>query len=285
VLIDALSHKPVGLKELNGKVSAGIGNDWWSLWPIHIQEQYIASATLIGEELYKQFGYTGIFGPDYLIETLDNGTLNLRLTEINPRWQGTTPYQTANAIINKRIPLEIMHYIVKHDKSGLATRELLTLTDNPKVYNQQSVNSHGCFYIKLGSPEAQKTVRADLNGQYLYTGSQLIGPYENTSSFDALLNNTDDEVLVKDLAMIKKRGDHATLVTIRAPRLGEQVGGGLSPIGYVAGYSDRPIFSPHRPGVTQYGKELYDIITDSLYSISAPITASLEAPMLKVPKS
>lgn len=267
VLVDPLSHKPTGLEELQGKKHSGVGNDWSIIWPDEVQTQYIKSATFIGKMLYDKYGYTGIFGPDYVVEKTKNGKDKLRITEINPRWQGTTPYQTFNALMAKRIPLELIHYVIKLDHNGTLLGELLPLIGNPSTYNQLSVSTNGCFYIKIGSPKKTKLIKKSMNGHYLYTGSQLLGPYENIGDFDLIKESTSNTTLERDKKALQKQGKKPLIVGIRAPGKNETVGGvSLTPIGYIVGKSKEPIFLPDQPGVTDYGKRLYQLVVTAMFN-------------------
>jgi len=240
VLVDPLSHKPIGPNK------SSIGNDWSIPWPRCVQSQYLLSAKLIGEELYKKFGYAGIFGPDYIVEMNKNGEFKLKLTEINPRWQGTTPYQTVNALMARRIPLELIHYVIKLDENGESIGKLLQLINNPDLYNQISVGSRGCYYIKLMSPRENKIIQREINGCYFYRKNTLKGPLSHNYSY--LCNSLK-----------------STWVNIKAPRKNEIVGPSITAVGYVWGCSSRAVFSAKTPNFTSYGRKLYQLSSRMLY--------------------
>ena len=267
VLVDPLSHKPTGLKEVQGKQHSGVGNDWSLIWPDDIQEQYIKSAIFLGKLLFKKYGYTGSFGPDYVVEKTKNGGSNLRVTEINPRWQGTTPYQTYNALITKRIPLELIHYVIKLDYDGIMLRKLLPLIGNPKVYNQLSVSRSGCFYIKIGSPKKTRRVKKSMNDYYVYTGNKLLGPCKDIGFFDFINNEISTQTLGREKQNLQKNSQESLIVKIKAPYANEMVGGkSLTPIGYIAGYSKKSVFLSDHPGVTKYGEKLYKLVAGMIYN-------------------
>jgi hypothetical protein len=228
VLIDPLSRKAMGPQH------SSYANDWTVPWSADVRSQYIRATTALGEMLFKKFGYTGIFGPDYLVTTQD-GKQILRLTEINPRWQGTTPYQTASALRTGRIPLELVHYIVKLDEDGGLISRLLQIIGDTDEFNKVGVLSGGGFYIKLAGPSELTTIANDANGAYLYTGDRLIGPYASDTDAHHVGGN---------------------MVSIKAPRAGEHVKKGLVPIGYVAGVGREPVLLSDSPRLSPYGERL-----------------------------
>ncbi len=270
VYIDPPSHKPVGLAHLGSKPAGGVGNDWSQPFDREIQEQYKRIVTRLGEYLFYRFGYTGMFGPDCLVGVTPDNTPVLHVNELNPRWQGTTPYQTLNSLRNQRLPLELMHYLVKlraSNRDDLANVEKLLpdVTD----YNQEAVNSSGGFYIKVGTkPDKsgkKRTVQRDMNGIWFWTGSALKRADElGTSLPDGL--NVVQVYLRQDTHgnPLTLPSGAETVVWVKAPRKGETVGGELAPIGYIVG-SNINVFDAHKPDVTPTGQRLYDAVMQLLF--------------------
>lgn len=264
VLVDPLSRKSTGLEELRGKAHSGVGNDWTRSWPIEIQRQYIAVTSYIGKLLYQQYGYTGIFGPDFIVES-NNNIQTLRLTEINPRWQGTTPFQTLNAINADRVPLELIHYIIKLDSNGVFKNELIALIGNPDLFNKKSAASTGCFYIKIGNPLETKEIKKDLNGFHLYDGKRIVESSTNENLLEVYKDNNNSPIS-KAYFREKAKSPDTLLLNIKSPHKGEIVGGGgLTPIGYIVGMSSSPVFSEDLEGVSNFGSELYRYVVKQLF--------------------
>lgn len=247
VYVDPLSYKPTGIREVGMKENCGVGNDWSRAWPEAVQKQYIEATTLIGRELYRKWGYTGIFGPDYLVERTADGEYRLRITEVNPRWQGTTPYQTYNALIVGRLPLELVHYAVKLDRDGSLTKKVIDLLGDAISYNMSSVGSKGCFYIKIGAPIREMKIKNDLNGSWYYDGRKLYR------------RNT-----VSHAHLFKASLPHMPLI-IKAPPIGSIVGKEFVAIGYIVGRSNKPVFSTDSPDFLEHGSRLFATVKSMLY--------------------
>ena len=249
VYLDPLSHKPVGLPELGAKPGSGVGNDWTVPFDERYQRQYARMAEAVGREMYRRYGYTGLFGPDGLID-MSSGTYHM--TEVNPRWQGTTPFQTGNAFINGRVPLEYIHYLTKlagHDPKKLD--EIFGLTGDPNTYNAKSLTEEGGYYIKVGSPKVKKVVRKDMNGAFAYAQGD---------GFSALPGISQDDVYTG------KHGyaGRGKVVYISAPKPGEMVGGELSPIGYIVG-SGQQVFDAHEPKILPEAYAMYNAAFEKMF--------------------
>ena len=262
VLLDPPSHKPVGLEALRGKEGSGVGNDWTEQWPDDVLEQYAALATAVGKQLYREFGYTGMFGPDCLVQTREDG-YRLYMNEINPRWQGTTPYQTYNALSADRVPLELVHYAVKLDDGSLLPDILKSIGD-PEEYNTISLRQSGCFYMKIGGPKIRQTVKADLNGNYIYCEEGLIGPYDDVSGIEIATGRTAHPALSAHMTALRAEGKQPMMVSVKGPGVGETVGGELAPIGYIVGKGEQPVFTSQQPGVTPLGNNLFQTVTKTM---------------------
>lgn len=257
VLVDPPSHKPVGLASLGTKFGGGAGNDWGEPYPAEILSQYLDTTTLIGRELYCTYGYTGIFGPDGLV-SFDDGLY--RTTETNVRFQGTTPYQTLNASMNGRLPLELVHYLVKLAENDPIKRgQILRIIGNPQKYNASAVSERGGFYIKVGGPTKKTEIKRDVNGPWSWVSGDLRGlprhPDINPNS-----------VYTRNAALaVLGLSPSEVPVWIKGPKVGEVVGGELAPIGYIVG-SALQVFDPVRPDVTPQGKAMYDRVCEMLYA-------------------
>jgi len=241
VYIDPLSKKIVN------EVNSGCGNDWTCIWDESVRRQYMQSIVHIGQRIYKLFGYTGIFGVDYIVSTdLNSNEKHLYITEINPRWQGTTLYQTYNAILADRVPLELLHHIVKLGDSKIKNK-LTSLVGAQNIYNEYSISQSGCFYLKLNSTVkktkqcVQGTYRVDFNKQKLI--------YIQKSK-----NN--------DKSTFDKKMQHG-LINIKFPNKSANEKG-VGPSGVVYGKSDTPVFSNDNPVRTDYCQKILELTSKLL---------------------
>ncbi|OGE30830.1 hypothetical protein A2631_04040 [Candidatus Daviesbacteria bacterium RIFCSPHIGHO2_01_FULL_44_29] len=255
VLVDPLSHKPVGLESVGAKPGSGAGNDWGTPFPRAVTDQYIAMVSRLGKYFYTTFGYTGIFGPDGLV----GADSTYRMTESNSRWQGTTPYQTQNALMNGRLPIELIHYMVKlsvNDSHLLG--QVNDIVGDADSYNQRAFTERGGFYIKVGGPKTKKEVREDLNGPWRWDGDRL-----HRLKRDGYL--TPMRIYTRDYAGAQDLTKDDKTVWIKAPKVGEVVGGGLVAVGYITG-SDINVFDANKPEVTSDGHKLYTQMNQLMYS-------------------
>lgn len=263
VLVDPLSHKPVGLERMNAKQGSGVGNDWSVPFSQEIQSQYILMATAIGQRLYREHGYTGLFGPDGMIHEDQNGQV-YSLTEVNSRWQGTTPYQTLNARMNGRLPLELIHYMVKlcTTSQGIDKQKLQQawrIIGDPNEYNGRAVSEKGGFYIKIGGPKDRKVISQDLNGAWVVNPNGMT----KVTGVEGLTPLHVYSRTMPDGSKIELPENHS-IVWVKAPRLGETVGGELAPIGYIVG-SGIQVFDADIPTTTAQGQSMYDAVTALLF--------------------
>lgn len=258
VLIDPPSHKPVGLESLGSKPGGGVGNDWSTSFSEEILTQYTDIVTALGQELYKKYGYTGVFGPDGIVDYGGDKEL-FRITEVNPRWQGTTPYQTQNALMNARLPLELIHYMVKlTETDSKALKQVHEIIGDPQEYNSRAIREKGGFYIKVGAPKEPKIVHSNLNGPWIWNGDEL----KPLSNNDGLLTPT--LVYSGNLNGHTPQEGHS-VVWVKAPNPGDRVGGELAPIGYIMG-SGITVFDANRPEVTPEGQNLYNFVNRLMFS-------------------
>jgi hypothetical protein len=258
VLVDPPSHKPVGLDALGSKSGSGGGNDWTIPWPKQIREQYIQIVQAIGELLYQEFGYTGFFGPDCMVANPHSeDEARIYINEINPRWQGTTPYQTLNSILDNRIPLEIIHYLLKfaeRDPSIVPKiRKLIADTDS---YNRESVNSSGGYYIKIGAPKNEQEISVDMNGAWAYD--------RKTEEIRQMERITAQDIYTGRPPPLKA---DEVAIYIKGPNKGDMVGGQLAPVGYIIGNSQdgEPVFKPDEQGITEFGLKMYQKVRERMF--------------------
>jgi hypothetical protein len=146
----------------------------------------------------------------------------------------------------------LIHYILKLDVKEEFTKEVIKIIGKPTEYNQQSVSSKGCFYIKISAPTTTNKIKRDINGDYIFTGKKLIGPDRSLNYFSLIKNSN----ISKESIVVK----------IKAPHLNEIVTGNTAPSGYIIGKSNNSIFSLEKNEVTNYGKQLYDIAVKMLYA-------------------
>lgn len=275
IFVDPPSKKPVGLAELGGKVGSGNGNDWGTPWPSEVQAQYLAIVTRIGEYLYQRYGYTGIFGPDCMV-AVEDGKYIIRVNEVNVRWQGTTPYQTGNALTNNRLPLEVIHYLVKLSNGDHTKREIVNeVVGDPNRYNTCAMNETGGFYIKIFPPKELHTVTCDMNGAFIYcqdTGEFIRIDDPSISPLDVYSRNITANIAGL-LREYEQNGRRPKLVWVKAPNVGTTIGGGaLTPMGYIIGSNDpgqEGVFTDGKPGITDLGKALYTYARNSILSRSS----------------
>lgn len=249
VYLDPPSHKPVGLPELGAKQGSGVGNDWSVPLDDDCLDQYSRMVTAVGKEMFLRYGYTGLFGPDGII---DLERQRYHMTEVNPRWQGTTPYQTANALMNGRIPLEWMHYLTKfagNDPHKLA--DVRALGGDVEGYNKNALHERGGFYMKMGAPKDPRMVLQDMNGAFAYHEGGL-APLPGLSQRDVYAGRHG----------FQGRG---IVVHVTAPKPGEMVGGELAPIGYIAG-SGQQVFDSNKPAILPEALRMYNMFQEAMFT-------------------
>lgn len=249
IYADHPSHKPVGLPELGGKTGSWNGNDRTSPLPYHIVKQYISMAKTIGHFLHKEHNYKGLYWPDWL-RTLDKYYIN----EVNPRTQWTTPYQTLNALMNNRIPIELLHYIALFSETH---PELLHHLPDPDLYNAQVEQETWGFYVKLGVKEPF-TIVNDISGPWIYNENiwELIRVPANLKS-----------LLTPEMVYMRRSGEAdieeylAThnVVWIKCPKKWTAITPWPTPFGYIMG-SWMSVFKTNTPTATEDAISLYDKI-------------------------
>jgi len=255
VYVDPPSHKPVKLKEFNIIKYDSAGNDWSNKFSQEIDKQYINIVKLIGEYLFKKYGYTGIFGPDALIVNSQDKKPILFINEINPRWQGTTPYQTLNALKNNRIPLEIIHYLLRfYEINNFPFDEINKLIDDEQTYNSNAMNEIGGFYIKIKC-SGENIVTNDLNGCWGI----------NIDTFEIKKHDNYNDFIAVYTQKLKSENPAIKFFFIKAPKKGEIVGDELVPVAYVFG-SEIDVFEKDRPASTRLGKVIFDFCKSQMFA-------------------
>ncbi|MBD3300483.1 MAG: hypothetical protein GF347_03975 [Candidatus Moranbacteria bacterium] len=239
VYVDPPSHKPVGLEAAGSSPASGSGNDWTNSFPPELLNQYKEIMVKTGEHLYQEYGYQGIFGVDSIFD-LENQTLWPH--EINPRTQGTTPYQIYNARMAQRIPTDIISYLAHFAEAGLIEQKKLErILPNPDKYNEKSIESPGCWYIKL----------SNRGGKPGHVIEDMSGVFELREK--GLIKRPDK----KETDVISNRDKN--LVALRGPAKGSRVEKGLTPFAYVFG-SGFSVFQKDNPEMTETGKKLLDLV-------------------------
>lgn len=240
VYVDPLSHKVVETDPLSSHRYGSLGNDWTNVWSETINREYIRIATQVGKRMYRRWGYSGLIGLDFLIKLHDGGrSARLYITEINPRWQGTTLYQTRNALLSGRIPLEFVNYVLKLSDDSRDLQSLRSMLGSVDDYNIASVRSPGGFYVKLYAPDTPRPIVEDINGWWL-VGSGGMRRLEGWD-FD-----------------YRENGD--CLVFIKAPRKGVSTRLNLTAMCYVYSAGPKSIFQSCVPRQT----DLYDTIKSNV---------------------
>lgn len=239
VYTDRLSYKLMEANILSTGGFCGIGNDWTIKWPTDINIQYRQIATAIGNVLYRVYGYTGIVGLDFLVS--DREYTKLKITEINPRIQGTTPYQAYNSIFLDSVPLLLAYFIARlglnEDKAAL-----LDMLESSISYD----NGNGLFYLKILS--SSKQIKQDMNGVWQFSDISGIRYY-------------DKDVNLPNLYI---HGDNEDLITIRCSSKKEYMNNSPVAAAYIIGRG-RNVFSKVRPAMTDFGASLYSTIRDAMY--------------------
>ncbi len=248
VYIDPLSHKVVDTNINSERQYSSLGNDWGVKWSGDVNHEYIRIAKAVGKNLYKKWGCTGIIGLDFLVKNYNNNYHKtcLYLTEINPRWQGTTPYQTYNALLSGRVPLEIAHYIIKLSDNDRDLATLRSILGSPGVYNLNSTNRSGIAYIKLYAPGVTKTIKNNISGCWSVCGGTL-RKVEEASLIDAIMdNNVEGKYFIK------------------APSRGTVVDKEFAAICYIYGVGYN-MFNRYRPEVTEFYSLIMGDVEYKLY--------------------
>lgn len=246
IYLDHPSHKPVWLEALWGKPGSGNWNDWTSRIPEHIMEQYTSTAQQVGAYLHTQYNYRWLYGPDGL-RTQDGYFIN----EVNPRAQGTTPYQTLNAIRNKRIPIELLHYIALFAEEH---PELLAHLPNPESYNEQVAQETGGFYVKLWVSE-EFQIQRDISWPWIV---------DNETGQISPVDLNIKSLITPEMVYLQKSGikqvqdylDQHNLIRVKCPKQWSTVTPGPTPFGYIMG-SRMNVFETHTPQATPHAIALY----------------------------
>lgn len=232
VYVDPPSHKPVGLVEIGGKQSGGCGNDWTNPFSDELLDKYTHIVVAIGRFLEEQYGYQGIFGVDSVFD-MQNGEVWPH--EINPRWQGTTSYQTANALLNERMPTEVIHYL-----AFFRPPNLHQFLPEPGEYNHFAVREKGCWYIKLANPyPGGIEIKENMSGNFIWDRNRLQDLNDGRSFLQVLLSG---------------RG-----IALRGPNKGECLDRGLIPFGYIMGQGFS-VFDKKNPCLTEQGRKLVEAV-------------------------
>ncbi len=244
VLVDPLSKKPV-----DSKSNAGIGNDWGHSFSPDVLEQYKKIVTALGRYLYKEHGVIGMFGPDCLVA---GG--KLYVNEVNPRHQGTTSYQTLNAFLNGRVPIEYMDLLLKADPKS-ASSIIEAIGGDADGYNAKALSEKGCYYLKLMNklPAQPFTVKEEFNGAY------------------KLVRNEAGVVIDLVKLNLKSKTDlvleqNPNLVWIDGPKPGERISASLTPFGYIVGYGMQ-VFDEQSPQMTQEAEAVKIILLQKMQSV------------------
>lgn len=242
VYTDRLSHKLMEANILRTGGFCGVGNDWTIGWSTDINMQYRQVATAVGNVLYRVYGYTGIVGLDFLVCGREYN--KLKITEINPRIQGTTPYQAYNSIFLDSVPLLLAYFIVKLGSN----EDKATLLDMLET-SSSCDNGSGLFYLKILS--SSKQIKQDMNGVWQFSNN--IGE----------IHYYGKEVNLPNLYMY---GDNKDLITIRGSSKKEYMNNSPVAAAYIIGRG-RNVFSKARPAMTDFGANLYSTIRDKIYEI------------------
>lgn len=200
-----------------------------------------------------------MFGLDYLVKfNSKKQPTELKFIELNPRWQGTTHYQTINALLAGRVPLELFHYWVKLNSTKAISECIGSIIVSEEEYNESSLSSAGCFYIKLNPPKSLKTTQKDITGTYIFNGKTITKCLENSSFIRTILDShSTPNAHTSNLTQ--------TTLFIQTPCKGVKVGGEVTSFGYITGKSRAPIFSQTEQKFSKYGQKLVDLVIKEIF--------------------
>lgn len=247
IYFDHPSHKPVWLESLWWKPWSGNGNDWTSPLPESIIQQYFNWSKQLCQKLYEQYGYCWLAWPDGL------RTDSYYMNELNPRFQWTTPFQTLNALMNDRIPIELLHYVALFAKDK---PELLDLLPHPDVYNKSVRNEKGGYYVKLGVKD-EFQISKDVSGPWIFTDQgqlEPVGPLLKPLLTPEMTYMWKSEYPLLD-TFLKKHN----VIRVKCPEEWTTVTPWPSPFGFIL-WSGMQVFDSQKPKANEKCVQLYDAI-------------------------
>lgn len=264
VYVDPLSHKPTGSEELRGNLGEGVGNDWSHGFSEEITAKYYKLTQVIGKYLWDNYKYVGIFGPDCLIGVEPDGTRKLQITEINPRTQGTTPYQTLNSFTTGRVPLDFLHYVGKLSNDNLPSVECIRsfMGGTPEECYADATNVPGGFYLKIPGPSESTTVKETLSGPYLFNVES--GTITKLVTDGPPLTVDQTWVLGREFAKNPIQGGKVVPIYIKAPRQGDIAEKSITATGYITGYGFE-VFEPDIPVINPAAARLHKALRNRMY--------------------
>ncbi len=260
VIIDAWSHKPVGLKSLGfGELKSWVGNDRGTPRWKKINKQAEIVITEMCKKLYDDYGYTGIIGIDGLKSYSEEFWEHFKFNELNPRFQWTTQAQNYNALMNDQPSIEFIHYLVKlanNDKSKIdAIKDLI---GDPKHYNEKAMNRSWGYYMKIMPPLESKVVTNDVNWSYLRNGKRAIKLEDKPSLREVYMNKTKNGEVMEPLLW-------HVFVSVKWPQKGSTVGWQSATKIWMISWQGLSVFEDNRPDVTKEWKVLYDYFLNKMF--------------------
>lgn len=130
VAMAGLCRQITGIKELTPQPGATVGNDWsYHLDLVNGSQKLAEEVTQVGD-LMRANGYLGMFGVDLIV--LPDGSH--KFIEINARQPASIPMCTKMQLLNKQIPLSLLHiaeFLGVDYSLDIAKYNTLALTPQP----------------------------------------------------------------------------------------------------------------------------------------------------------
>jgi D-alanine-D-alanine ligase-like ATP-grasp enzyme len=145
------------------------GHDWsYTNWPAGTEEEAVRITETIGNYLYQECGYKGIFGIDFIH---DEATGALYPLECNPRFTGSQPWVSLLAIDQGLPPMELFH-IAEHLNLDykLNFAELNAAYKYHPAFAQILVGTHGVTTMPVDLPIG---VYSEEDGEVVYQSPKL----------------------------------------------------------------------------------------------------------------
>ncbi len=204
VIAGPLREQIIGNELLTGYPAAWVGNNWD---PKHFNQKIRATADRIAQKIgtvLKKEGLVGIFGVDLLLDRMTN---KLHILEVNPRFLGSTAYETSRDQQSKKLPFIALHLL-----------ELLGISYTIKksqLMRQARKNAAGAFVILHNTKKRYVRVNVRFrSGVYVVKNNRLQLQRHGESLADLRGKN---EFLVRETPRAKRIKFEGRLALIAFP--------------------------------------------------------------------
>lgn len=167
------SFKPMNISKLGGGHFSSVGNEYFP--HIECANDIIQDIVRIGNHLYKEYNYLGLFGLDIIIDKS-----NYHFIEINARCQGTTEVSAATSELSGEIPAIVLHTLALFKVNPL-TDEEVRFHNHHLAQKLTCQRSNHPFYIKIKAKQDLSFIASSVCRTGLYEYNQNDTFYISTS--------------------------------------------------------------------------------------------------------